>query len=206
MVNTPGHEHFSYAFQRQLNYILQLVGEKENKNILVLGRGSNFLQEGLSSQGYNVHRKEGADLPEKDLAILGQHKHRFNQETADDAPALPAPLLFDLVIATEVIEHVTNSLAFITLCRRYLQPGGELIVTAPYHGYLKNIVISLFNKWDEDMDPKYGGHVRLLSKKTLAESLRSNGFKVTAFKGFGKIPYVWESMLIKARLYEKRCP
>ena len=80
-------------------------------------------------------------------------------------------------------------------------PGGELIITTPYHGYLKNLTLSILNKWDSHMDPLWlGGHIKLWSKKTLTQALRNAGFEVVNFIGCGRVPYFWKSMMIKAKL------
>ncbi len=46
----------------------------------------------------------------------------------------------------------------------------------------------------------HGGHIKLWSRATLSELLSKTGFKVVNFKGCGRVPYFWMSMIIKARL------
>jgi 2-polyprenyl-3-methyl-5-hydroxy-6-metoxy-1,4-benzoquinol methylase len=51
---------------------------------------------------------------------------------AADARALPAPEeSFDLVIATEIIEHLPNPSALLAEVSRVLKPGGHLIASTP---------------------------------------------------------------------------
>jgi hypothetical protein len=90
---------------------------------------------------------------------------------------------------------------FISFCKSQLKQGGELIITTPYHGYLKNLMLSLLNKWDSHMDPLWlGGHIKLWSAKTLTKALINGGFSVVEFSGSGRMPYFWKSMIIKARI------
>src|SRR5262249_37143028 len=52
----------------------------------------------------------------------------------------------DLVISTEVIEHVLLPRVFVRNCYDLLKPNGLLILSTPYHGYLKNLVLAISGK------------------------------------------------------------
>ncbi len=82
----------------------------------------------------------------------------------------------------------------------WLKKNGILIITTPYHGYLKNFLIALFNGFDKHANPlDICGHIRFFSKKTISILLEQNGFKVLDFLGAGRMPYLWKSMIIIAR-------
>lgn len=120
--------------------------------------------------------------------------------------ALPAPIQhipFDTIVSTEVIEHLYDPLAFLDFCAGILRQksGGQLLVSTPYHGYLKNLAISLFGGWDHHfMALQKGEHIKFWSRKSLSEALRLSGFEVKEFAGSGRFPYLWKSMLIKANI------
>ena len=79
--------------------------------------------------------------------------------------------------------------------------GGEMIISTPYHGYLKNLLISLLNGWDKHFTVLLdGGHIKFWSKKTLSQLLNEFGFSIIDFKGAGRFPYLWKSMFIKAKI------
>jgi hypothetical protein len=79
--------------------------------------------------------------------------------------------------------------------------GGELILSTPYNGYLKNILISVFDKWDHHLNPLWdGGHIKYWSRSTLTQLLLEQNFEIINFKGAGRIPYLWKSMVIKAKI------
>lgn len=66
---------------------------------------------------------------------------------------------------------------------------------------MKNLVLSVMDKWDKHADPLWdGGHIKLWSKKTLSQLLTEQGFTVTDFVGCGRLPYLWKSMIIKAKI------
>lgn len=106
---------------------------------------------------------------------------------------------FDLVVSTEVIEHVYDPHAFVRSCYRALRPGGRFICSTPYHGYLKNLVLASLNRWDRHANPLWlGGHIKFWSRKTLSRVLREAGFINLRFRGAGRIPFLWMTMLMAA--------
>jgi hypothetical protein len=102
-----------------------------------------------------------------------------------------------------VIEHLYDPRRFIDFTKRILlrNGGGELIISTPYHGYLKNLALAVNGNFDRHLDPLWdGGHIKFWSRKTLSHLLQERGFVVTQFTGCGRVPYLWKSMLIKARI------
>ena len=90
-----------------------------------------------------------------------------------------------------------------SLCAWVLKPGGYLLVTTPYHGYLKNLALSVFGKWDKHHTALWhGGHIKFWSQATLTQLLSENGFRVDNFFGVGRLPYLWKSMVLVARKLE----
>jgi len=191
----------THNFSYQLDDLIALMDKRKNQYILDLGCGNGYLVNHLITLGFNAY---GTDASEKGIAIAKKTNpdRFFVQDLSSDAlpPELQA-IPFDTIITTEVIEHLYNPQAFTDFCKRQLKPGCELIVTTPYHGYLKNLTLSIFNKWDSHMDPLWlGGHIKLWSRKTLTKVLTNSGFTVTQFRGCGRFPYFWKSMIIKAKL------
>ncbi len=191
----------THNFSYQLDALLGMIDKTKNQYILDLGCGNGYLVNFLIKRGYNAY---GTDASEKGIAIARQTNtdRFFVQDLSSDAlPEQLQNIPFDTIISTEVIEHLYNPMAFIIFCKQQLKQEGELIITTPYHGYLKNLTLSLFNNWDSHMDPLWlGGHIKLWSRKSLTKAITNAGFTVTEFKGTGRFPYFWKSMIIKAKL------
>ena len=76
---------------------------------------------------------------------------------------------------------------------------GQLICSTPYHGYLKNLALSLVNKWDDHHNPLWdGGHIKFFSRDSLTRLLREAGLVNISFRGAGRLPYLWKSMVLAA--------
>jgi 2-polyprenyl-3-methyl-5-hydroxy-6-metoxy-1,4-benzoquinol methylase len=116
----------------------------------------------------------------------------------DDYPFTKAS--FDAVVSTEVIEHLGKPSKLVEMAQVVLKESGYLILTTPYHGYFKNLLITLFNKWDSHHTTLWeGGHVKFWSRKTLTRLLNDHDFQILRWGGVGRISYLWESMVVIAQ-------
>jgi 2-polyprenyl-3-methyl-5-hydroxy-6-metoxy-1,4-benzoquinol methylase len=106
---------------------------------------------------------------------------------------------FDLAVSTEVVEHLYDPRSYVAGCYKAVRPGGRFICSTPYHGYVKNLAISLVGRWDRHMNPLWdGGHIKLWSRRTLNQLLLDSGFRGLRFRGVGRFPFLWMTMLISA--------
>lgn len=103
----------------------------------------------------------------------------------------------------EVIEHLYSPRAFVDAAAALLRAngGGVLILSTPYHGYLKNLMISLLNKWDYHWGALWeGGHIKFWSRRSLGRLLAEAGFRNVRFRGVGRFPYLWRHMVLRAEI------
>ncbi|EDM34803.1 methyltransferase domain protein [Pedobacter sp. BAL39] len=179
-----------------------LLNPQNNRFILDLGCGNGAFVNQLLSRGFNAY---GTDASASGIEIASRrHPDRFALQdlSRDDLPEKFSNIAFDTIVSTEVIEHLYDPRQFIDFCRKILtnNGGGELILSTPYHGYLKNLLLALAGKWDAHANPLWdGGHIKLWSRATITSLLAEKGFTVTNFIGCGRVPYVWKSMVVKAR-------
>lgn len=182
--------------------IRDILEKIDAKKVLDLGCGNGALSHWLQERGFDV---TGCDVDSGGLEIAtkGRSGANFKQVGVYNPPEL---LLvendFDAVVATEVIEHLFLPSALPRFAKSVLEPsgGGYLIVTTPYHGYFKNLLIALSGKWDMHHTPLWeGGHIKFWSRRTLSVLLEENGFEVVGFKGAGRIFGFWKSMILVAR-------
>ena len=106
----------------------------------------------------------------------------------------------DVVISTEVVEHVFLPRTYAKNCSCFLKSGGILIISTPYHGYLKNVALALAGKMDFHYTALWDyGHIKFWSRQTLTALLAEAGFDVQRFVGVGRASYFWKSMILVAK-------
>jgi 2-polyprenyl-3-methyl-5-hydroxy-6-metoxy-1,4-benzoquinol methylase len=183
-------------------FVNSLVKHFQPQRVLDIGSGNGKLCDMIARNGYYVSGMEydstGVELSRKAYPSIN-----FYQYGVQDNPALLLEQenreYFDLVVSTEVIEHLYSPQLLVQYAHSVLAKNGKLIITTPYHGYLKNLALSIFDKWDHHHTAHWeGGHIKFWSIKTLSELLEANGFKVIRATGVGRIPYLWKSMVVVA--------
>lgn len=168
--------------------------------ILDLGCGNGAIARVLLSKGYDVY---GVDASTSGVSVANMHAPgRFHvlDVASGQLPDALASIRFQKLISTEVIEHLYEPRALLRLAASALaSEGGELLISTPYHGYLKNLALALSNKMDAHFTALWdGGHIKFFSRKTLTVMLEEHGFSVRGFAGAGRIPWLWKSMLLRA--------
>jgi len=169
----------------------------QGKRVLDVGCGNGFTCGEFLKRGCVV---VGIDLGKQGVI---QARKAYPQGRFDVLPADELILEhlgeepFDIVVSTEVVEHLYDPKSYAHGCFVALKPGGRFLCTTPYHGYLKNLALSLAGKWDSHANPLWdGGHIKLWSKKTLFRLLAETGFTNLQFRGIGRFPYLWMTMLV----------
>lgn len=177
----------------------RLAGLPAGSRVLDAGCGNGHFARELRERGLSVC---GLDLEES--GVLQARRLcpdiRFAVASVyDDIRALFGQE-FDAVISLEVIEHLYDPRMFIRRIRECLSVGGLLVLSTPYHGYLKNLLIALTGKFDAHVSPLWdGGHIKFWSPRTLCALLEEGGFRFQTLDGAGRVPYLWKSMIITCK-------
>lgn len=195
-------DNFSHIHEYLLNPLLKIISKGDRK-ILDIGCGNGWLTNYLIKSGFDAY---GADASPSgiEIAKIKNADRFFVQDlTEEDLPAALADIKFNTIISTEVIEHLYSPREYLDFCKRVLlkSGGGTLIVSTPYHGYLKNIALALTAKMDDHFTVLWdGGHIKFWSIKSLSKLLLEKGFRDIKFTGCGRIPYLWKSMIITCQI------
>lgn len=167
--------------------------------VLDMGCGNGAMLGSFSGKGLDLH---GIDASVSGIAIARRSHPELDFTTADltvDLPQHPLRGRCDLVISTEVVEHLLLPRPFARNCFEFLRPGGRLIISTPYHGYLKNLALATSGRLDAHFTALWDyGHVKFWSPKTLRLLLEETGLRVVDFHGAGRVPFLWKSMVLVA--------
>lgn len=195
--NPEGPQSCSYLIPE----ILKISQSLKIHRIADLGCGNGTLCGRLKAAGFDVvgieYDKEGHELAKKNVPAVSFYNFGVQDDPAD---LMKSEAPFDAVISTEVIEHLYSPHLLPIYAKSILKRDGFLIVSTPYHGYLKNLALAIFNHWDTHHTPLWhGGHIKFWSRKTLSQLLTENGFRVIGFRGVGRTWFLWKSMVLIAQ-------
>ena len=102
----------------------------------------------------------------------------------------------DFIFSSEVIEHIYDTENAFSEIARILKPDGKLLITTPYHGLIKNLLITVlnFNKHFNPTSP----HIRFFSKKSLFNLLNRFGFEILKYGYYGRFYPIPHSIFVLA--------
>jgi SAM-dependent methyltransferase len=136
------HEDVYYAIAE----ILRALHLPKTARLLEVGSGLGYLTYSLARAGYRI---EGWDVSEDAVQAA---RERFGPYFAvRDVNALQASSdssRYDVVILTELIEHLEDPVAFVRASAALLAPGGALLMTTPNKNYYPDGVV-----WHTDLPP-----------------------------------------------------
>ncbi len=125
---------------------------------------------------------------------LGEHGDGLWETLVTDITYLPfRNNFFDLVICSEVLEHIHDVKTAVLEIIRVLKPGKNLVVSVPR--YLPERICWAFS---EEYHITSKGHIRIFKKKELISLLEDAGLKEWAFHFAHSLhtPYWWLKCLV----------
>jgi 2-polyprenyl-3-methyl-5-hydroxy-6-metoxy-1,4-benzoquinol methylase len=190
-----------------LKKIIDGLALKRDISILDAGCGGGAFLDYLhrvgfkNSWGFDSSSK-GIEIAKKNFPEISD-KFFIHNCYDENLPNLPIGNKFQLIISMEVIEHLYNPDSYIKNLYNWLDSSAYLILTTPYHGYLKNFFIAFLNRFDKHVDPLCeGGHIKFFSKKNLYRLFEETKIKPIGFYGSGRLPFLWKSMVVVGKKSE----
>jgi 2-polyprenyl-6-hydroxyphenyl methylase/3-demethylubiquinone-9 3-methyltransferase len=161
--------------------------------ILDIGCGGGLLSEPMARLGADV---VGADAAARNIPVARLHAEQsgltidYRHTTAEDMAA--AGEQFDAVLNMEVVEHVSDPLAYLTACQRLLKPGG-LMVCSTINRNPKSFAMAIVGaEYVMRWLPK-GTHdwKKFITPDELFDLIRQAGLTPVDRKGFVFNPVSW---------------
>jgi SAM-dependent methyltransferase len=175
----------------------------ELRRRLLLGevrRGDRALDLGCGAGAFTaVLAGAGTDVVGVDVAEAALRRARSAHPELDFRLAQPdGPLpfddgTFDLVWASEVVEHIADTEGWLREVLRVLAPGGRLLVTTPNHPRAALAVRGI-----ERYSEPFGDHLHLYTRRSLSATLNELGFQPVEVRALGGLPLVKRLLFARA--------
>ena len=162
---------------RSILFFLHKYGMK-SKNVLDIGCGVGTTSLYLGSKGKNVL---GIVISKSGILVAKQNAEKLNLgkfvkfQVLDFPNKLPE-IKFDLVICSEVLEHLINDKDAVFQIKNLLNKNGIAIASSPSQN-APLYKLRLLNNFDKEV-----GHIRRYNKENFNNLFKSVGFKVLETK------------------------
>lgn len=189
--------------------ILEIGKFCKGKTMLDIGCGVGALTKALSSR---FEKTVGIDGSKIKIQKAIKNNSASNTEYVYTLFEEYRPSLkFDFMVSANVLEHVENPQSFLKKIKKWLKPGGRIVMTVPnalgLHkriGKAMGIIDNLFQLTEEDIKK---GHKRIYDSKTLKEEFLSSHYHIEFLGGIFLKPVshkqmeTWDMKIVDA-LYE----
>ena len=179
---------YAYAYEQRKNQALDFIQQvaKPGDRILDVAAAQGNFSLQLAEMGYDVTwndiRSELAEYTE-----MKREKGKISY-VSGNAFEVIFPNLFDIVLATEIIEHVAHPDEFLFKLSELVKPGGHIVITTPLGSYFKNR-LPKFSEFanpevfeSKQFAPNSDGHIFLLHLDEIPSIAKVAGLEVVDIK------------------------
>jgi SAM-dependent methyltransferase len=173
------------------------AGLRGGESVLDIGCGQGWFAQALSDAGFAVI---GAEVAAEPLRRAHRRHPDLDLRLFEAEDPWPfADAQFDAVWAGEVIEHVADTVAWLSELRRVLAPGGRLLLSTPAHDVLARLALAVRRgAFEAHFDPRLD-HLRFYTRRSLHGLLADFRFLDIQVSGLGGVPGARRCLLASAR-------
>jgi len=164
--------------------ISKLIPKTPNLTILDYGTGSGIVMAEMKK--INPKSKYiGMDVSKSGLKMAKKrHKTSKFYEVKDGGRLPLKDKSVDFILAADVIEHAFYTEKLLSELSRVLKPGGKILLSTPYHGLIKNLIIVIVG-FEKVFNPTEA-HIRFFTKKSLFPMMEKVNLKIEKYGYFGR--------------------
>jgi 2-polyprenyl-6-hydroxyphenyl methylase/3-demethylubiquinone-9 3-methyltransferase len=175
--------------------IISMLDDHGARSVLDLGCGNGWFTAALSRCGFQATgidiSASGIEIARRQSAATPFLQHDLTQPLAPELVGR-----FDAVVAIELLDHLRQPRRALEAAMLALRPGGLLIVSAPHHGYAKNLALALSGRFDARWHAlQEHGRVKFFSRTTLLALLGEFDLRQLRCTPVGRVPALARSLL-----------
>ncbi|XP_071055837.1 ubiquinone biosynthesis O-methyltransferase-like isoform X2 [Onthophagus taurus] len=155
--------------------------------LLEVGCGGGILAESLSKLKLQV---TGIDMAEELIEVAKEHASKNENLknlsyfcTTVEEFCNKHKNEFDVLVASELVEHVPNVEEFLTEALKAVKPGGSLVITTINKTFLARIYAILFLEGIKTIPPGTHSYEKLVPPSLLKTILEKNSFRIIKIQG-----------------------
>lgn len=171
-----------YSLQREIDrsskrYSLEMIPQGRTLKVLDIGCATGLNSNSIKKFGHKVIGIEYSNVALREYSNKG-----YNCIQANIAVNLPfLENVFDVVFASEVIEHIYDTDLLLEEAYRVLKSGGVIILSTPNSSFWVYKLLFVIGKTVNDL--QHPGHVRFFTKELIKKHFISAGFQNIAISG-----------------------
>ena len=186
------------------NYLIKSISDilkdmnTSDMDLLDIGCGNGVLTSEISK--FFKHTT-GIDLSGTGIEFAQNLKNeKLNFENVSLDEMIERRKKFKFITTNEVIEHQYLPDEFLNKIYKLLDDEGTLLITTPYNGYIKNLVINILGKHDFHYNPLWRhGHIKFFSIRTLNLIMEKCNFEILKRSFSGRFYPISCSMIFLAK-------
>lgn len=191
----------SYSVRKRFEHVREVIRARSPRNVLDFGCGTGAALTAPLAAEFPQARFHGVEAHPETLE-LARRDHSALSNLAFSA-SCPDGQTFDMVIASEVIEHVPDGPGLLREIHRKLEPGGTLILTLPngngpfeWMSFAESLLrwgkrvllgakqpAALPSGGHQTETLAISPHIRFYGYKYVLEMVRLAGFRVDSYRG-----------------------
>jgi SAM-dependent methyltransferase len=170
---------------------------RQNGRLLDVGFGAGAVLEAAARAGWTALGVEVSKPAAEHARMLG-----YEVFCGELAAARYPDSHFDVVVASEILEHVPEPRAILHEIARILRPGGLMWATTPHGRGLSSLILGL--KWSTISPPE---HLHLFSLRGIKILLEAAGFRGARVVTQGVNPFeIWHALRTRQRVAAPPAP
>ena len=176
----------------------KILSERNFSNLehLDIGCGNGFITKIINKF---FKKTTGIDLSNEGIKLAKKKSKKIkNLNFLNIAPEklIKKNIKFDVITAIEVIEHQYDPFEFMSNIEKLSKKNGYVLITTPYHGYIKNLILSLLGLMDNHFTALWThGHIKFFSIKSLKKLISNYNFDIEEINFSGRFYPLSASMI-----------